>query len=180
MQNATPGNSAVPDVSELLRAGGLTVPVPARSSDEAIPGIYNGLLDPKGAETLGDLLAKELAAYQPDGIVIWEDPHDIVLGYVVAHHMGVGAVRAYNADGLVEFEGTFSAEDRVALVATAFRTPEVVRAMCVLVRQQEKRVVGAASLVAAPASVAEEFAAQDVPHVMLHEWAGQMDGTQDG
>lgn len=157
---STSTESSDAPVRELLEAGGADLTATPNSA-------YNALLDPEGAETLSGLLADALAEYQPDGVVIWQDPHDVVLAYAVARRLGVSAVRTYDADGLVGFDGRFPEGDRVVLVASTFRAPEVVRAMCALVRQQGKTVVAAASLVGPAAAVVEELSDQGVPHVSL-------------
>lgn len=177
MERSTPPRSGGSDLREILRVGGLTLP-PA-GSDEPITGTYNGLLDPPGAEVLGSLLADVLAEHDPGGVLIWQDPHDLVLGYLVSRRLGVSGVRTYDADGLVGFDGPFPPGERMVLVSGAFRTPEAVRAMCALVRQQSRTVVAAASLVAPPTVVTEEFESQDVPHLVLTDATDDTDGAGD-
>jgi hypothetical protein len=171
---ATPADPRVPD---LLRAGGLTVP--PTGSDATVSGAYNGLLDPEGAETLSGLLADALAEHEHDGVVIWQEPHDVVLGYAVARRLGVSAVRAYDADGLVGFDGPFPAGARMVIVAGSFRAPEVVRALCALVQQQGKTVVAAASLVGPAATVVDELRDQGVAHVTLVARSDDAEGGGD-
>lgn len=167
---------AVSRVRDLVEAGGVSLSPTA--SDATTTGAYNGLLDPEGAETLSGMLADELAPHAPDGVLIWQDPHDVVLAYAVARRLGVKAVRAYDADGLVAFDGRFPEADRVALVGSTFHAPEVVRAMCALVRQQRKSVVAAASLVGPSAAVVDELRDQGVAHVTLVDLT-DADGARD-
>lgn len=157
-------------VIELLRRGGLVVPEPGvdASSDPfwVLPA-YNGLQDPEGSEQLGHDLARELSEFEPTRLLIWQDSADIVLGYVVARTLGIPAIRSYDLDGLVAFDGTFDDGGRLVLVADAFRRAEPVRAMCALARQQSHEVVAAGALVSIEGPGSDELELQGVPAVSL-------------
>jgi hypothetical protein len=128
----------------LIAAGGMR---PADVADEAaLPGKYNGLVDPAGAEQLGRLIAEQARPLQPSVVLIWEDPEDIVLGHIVARELGVRAVRAWNADGLVGQSSPLHASDRALLVLDAVRDPRAVRAVQAVVDRDGGTLVGTAVL----------------------------------
>lgn len=166
----TTDRSSAGSVTELLRRGGLVLPeqqgeTPAHPS-WALPD-YNGLHDPQGAELLGSELGGLLERFAPTRLLIWQDPADLVLGYVVARRLGVSAVRSYDLDGLVAFDGEFGTGARIALVADAFRDARSVRAMCALARQQGHEVAAAGALVDIGGAGAEELDEQGVPLASL-------------
>ena len=162
----------LPDATivELLSRGGLIVPA---GEPEAPAGIsmtlptYNALQDPRSSEQLGRELAEELRRYDPEALLIWQAPHDIVLGFVVARELGIATIRSYDLEGLVGYDGAFGEGERLALVADAFREAEPVRAMCALVRQQGREVVAAGALASIQGPGSDELEAQGVPLVSL-------------
>lgn len=107
---------------------------------------YNGMADPAGAEELGRQLAGRLREIRPTAIVVWEDAEDVVLGHVVARELGVGLVRAYDADGLVGTNARLPDEPRLALVVDAVRDTRVVRAARALAGQHGGSLVATAVL----------------------------------
>lgn len=147
-----------------LLARGLDVP----ATDELPAELpYLALRDPDGAERLGSALAEQCRSYAPTGLLTWEEPHDLVLAHIVARTLGIGAVRAYNQDGLVAFQGTFAPTGRVLLVADTYRSAESVRALCSLAGQQGQQVVGAAALRDIGGPGHAELDQQDVPLVAV-------------
>lgn len=157
------------DLVALLRDGGLIVDEPGDPSRGEPPIItrYRGLLDPKGSESLGTRLAQELRGSEPTSILIWQSPGDIVLAYIVSKELGIRAIRSYDLNGLVEFDGSFGGVGPVALVADAFREAEPVRAMCALAEQQGQQVVAAAALVSVEGPGNDELRERGVPLVSL-------------
>jgi adenine/guanine phosphoribosyltransferase-like PRPP-binding protein len=132
------------DTSALIAAGGMR---PGDAADDAaLPSKYNGLADPAGAEQLGRLIAEQARPLQPSVVLVWEDPEDIVLGHVVARELGVRAVRAWNADGLVGQSSPLHAGDRALLVLDAVRDPRAVRAVQAVVDRDGGTLVGTAVL----------------------------------
>lgn len=156
------------DLVALLTAGGVPASYLEPRPDEVPPlqvPTYNGMLDPAGAETLGRALAGALAAYRPTSVLIWEDPPDLILAHVVARELSATVVRAFDADGLVGFTGTFPPEARVVLLADAFRDRRVVQALAALARQQRGTPVATAELFSVPG--ATEVDVPEVPAVVL-------------
>jgi adenine/guanine phosphoribosyltransferase-like PRPP-binding protein len=157
-------------IVELLSRGGLSAPTPDTGSTPATPMAlpkYNALQDPRASEQLARDLAEELRRYDPAILLIWQAPHDIVLGFVVARELGISAIRSYDLEGLVGYDGAFEDGGRLVLVADAFREAEPVRAMCALARQQGHPVVAAGALVSIQGPGLDELNAQDVPLVSL-------------
>lgn len=158
------------NVIELLRRGGLVFPergVESSSDPFWLLPAYNGLHDPEGAEQLGHGLAQALREFHPTRLLIWQEPADIVLGYIVARKLGIPAIRSYDLDGLVAVDGTFGDGGRLVLVADAFREAEPVRAMCALARQQGHEVVAVGALVSIDGPGSDELKVQGVPAVSL-------------
>lgn len=168
MEPTAPTEGAPEDqrIRRLLEGGGMVVSRGPSGEVDHI-GAYNGLRNPEGAEELGDLLADRLRPHEPAGVVIWQEPQAILLAYVVSRRLGVSAVRTYDADGLVAFDGSFPPGDRIILVADVFRTAETVRAMAALVEQQGKTVVAAGSLSSLPGAASDELTAMEIIHVSL-------------
>jgi hypothetical protein len=144
---------------QMLATGGL--PRPMGSADAAESGEtarllpkFDGLADPAGAERLGQLLAKQAATLGADTVLLWEDPLDIVLGYIVARELGVAALRAHDQEGLLELLGPMRARSRVLLITDAVREPTLVRALSRLVEMHRGQLVGTAVLVETDALVA--------------------------
>jgi adenine/guanine phosphoribosyltransferase-like PRPP-binding protein len=127
------------DVAALLDAGGM-------ATADGTPAKYNALADPAGAEDLARRLAEQARNLNPTVVVVWEDPEDIVLGHVVARELGVRAVRAWNADGLVGQSSPLHAGDRALLVLDAVRDPRAVRAVQAVVDRDGGTLVGTAVL----------------------------------
>lgn len=159
--------SAGQHVRNLLGRGGLIVPEPEEGSLTLTLPRYNGLQHPDGAEQLGSELASSLREFDATALLIWEGPQDLVLAYVVARELGVHAIRSYDRDGLVGFEGDFLPEGRVVLVADAFREAEPIRAMCALARHQGQEVKAAGALIAVPGQGTQELQRQGVQLVSL-------------
>jgi adenine/guanine phosphoribosyltransferase-like PRPP-binding protein len=139
--------SATKDTNEaaaLLAAGGLSRP--DGSGEAAAPGKYNPLLDPAGTERLGALLAERVRSLDPTVVIAWEDPEDAVLAHVVARELGVRALRAWNADGLVDQSSALNADDRAVLVLDALRDPAAVRAVRGIVERDGAQLAGTAVL----------------------------------
>jgi hypothetical protein len=110
-------------------------------------GRYNGLLDPAGAERLGELLAGQLEGRGVTQIAVWEQVEDVVLGFVVARHLGAAVLRTFDADGLVGHVGSLSAEARAVLVIDAVREPRVPRAVQALLDRSGGSLLGVAALI---------------------------------
>jgi adenine/guanine phosphoribosyltransferase-like PRPP-binding protein len=144
---------------QILAAGGLPRPItsadPVESGESArlLPK-FDGLADPAGTERLGQLLARHAASLGADTVLLWEDPLDIVLGYIVARELGVNALRAQNQEGLLELLGRMRAGARVLLMTDAVREPTLVRALSRLVEMHRGQLVGTAVLVETDALVA--------------------------
>lgn len=158
------------DIVELLGRGGLTIPEhegDSESSLGAVLAIYSALRDPQGAEQLGRELARSLRGFEPTAVLIWEAPYDVVLGFVVAREIEVQAIRSYDLEGLVGFEGKFDGEGRVVLVGDIFREAEPVRAMHSLAEQHHHQVVAAGSLLSVEGPGTEELERLGVPLVSL-------------
>lgn len=141
---------------------------------------FVGLGDPEGTERLGRALAERCASLEPTCLLVWERPHDLVLAHVAARALGVPAVRAFNLDGLVSFEGDFPPGRRTVLLADAFRAAEPVRAMCALAAQQGQQVVGAAALVDLQGPGTDELAQQQVSLSALTVRTAEETETSDG
>ena len=132
----------------LMAAGGLDPDELANGTPAAVVPKYNGLLDARGVEQLGAELARRLADHGPELVLVWQDVEDVLLAHIVARELGVGVVRAYDADGRVAYTGTFPAAARVAIVTDLVRDDTAVRALRQLVAQQSGEVVGIGTLVA--------------------------------
>ncbi len=111
------------------------------------PGRYNGLLDPAGAERLGELLAGQLEDRGVTQIVVWEQVEDVILGFVVARHLGAPVLRTFDADGLVGHVGPLAAGARAVLVIDAVREPRVPRAVQALLDRSGGSLLGVAALI---------------------------------
>src|SRR6266545_1926800 len=105
------------EIWKVLRVGGLARDR-AVSGDPRLPK-YNGLLDPRGAESLGSALAERLARGVASVVVVWEDLEDLVLAYLVGRQLGVPVLRTFNADGLVGHNGPLPRGSRALLVTDA-------------------------------------------------------------
>jgi hypothetical protein len=79
-------------------------------------------------------------------VIAWEDPEDAVLAHVVARELGVRALRAWNADGLVDQSSALNADDRAVLVLDALRDPAAVRAVRGIVERDGAQLAGTAVL----------------------------------
>jgi adenine/guanine phosphoribosyltransferase-like PRPP-binding protein len=138
----------VSDVLTLLAAGG--VPHEELSNlgetPAARPSKYDPLRDPRGAEQLGLALAERLRASEPDRILVWDDVEDAVLAWVVARELGCPVVRAMEADGLLDFDGTIADGDRVVVLADAFRQGRILHGMKALVTVNRASVAAVAVL----------------------------------
>jgi adenine/guanine phosphoribosyltransferase-like PRPP-binding protein len=132
------------DVAALLDAGGM-------ATADGTPAKYNALADPAGAEDLARRLAEQARNLNPTVVAVWEDPEDAILGHVVARELGVRAVRAWNADGLVGQSGPLQSGDRVLLVLDAVRDPRSVLAVHGVVARDGATLVGTAVLTATDA-----------------------------
>ena len=108
---------------------------------------YNGLLDPRGAESLGSALAEKVVDSGATLVVVWQDVEDIVLGYVVAQRLGVPVLRTFNADGLVGYAGPLPPDGRAILVTDALRDPLVPRAVRALLERSGGSLLGVLTIV---------------------------------
>jgi hypothetical protein len=127
------------EVWELLERGGLRVEPAASLPDVAESGTvparvstYDALRDPQGAARLGALLAERARLAGPGVVVVWEDLTDAILGFLVAHNLGVPVVRVRDADGLAEPDATFPHRSRAVLVGDAFAGDHEVLAIVAL------------------------------------------------
>jgi adenine/guanine phosphoribosyltransferase-like PRPP-binding protein len=120
---------------------------PDGSEGESQLSKYNGLLDPPGAEALGNALARQVADSGATLVVVWEDVEDVVLGFVVGRHLGVPVLRAFNADGLVGHSGPLPSGARAIFVTDCARDPVTFRALRVLLERAGGSLLGAAALV---------------------------------
>lgn len=140
------------ELATLLAVGGVVAPA-AETTDEApyrrLPK-YNAMLDPAGADALGRELAEALAGYHPTTVLIWEDPTDLILAHVTSRELSATVVRAFDADGLVGFTGTFPPEAKVVLLADMFREHRIVRALSLLVEKHGGTVAATAELFTVP------------------------------
>lgn len=158
------------DIVELLGRGGLAIPEHAEDSESSLslaPASYSALRDPQGAEQLGRELAASLQGFEPTAVLIWQVPYDVVLGFVVARELEVQAIRSYDLEGLVGFDGKFDDEGRLVVVGDIFREAEPVRAMHSLAEQHHHQVVAAGSLLAVEGPGTEELERLGVPLVSL-------------
>lgn len=137
------------DVTTLLARGGLIPEDVAR--DQVRPARYNGLADPRGADALGRALAERLRDARPNRVLIWEPLEDIVLGYAVACDLECPVTRIVEHEGLLHVIGDLSTDDRVAIVADAFRRKDELSALLNVVRNNHATVAGVAALVATSA-----------------------------
>jgi adenine/guanine phosphoribosyltransferase-like PRPP-binding protein len=128
---------------ELLRRGGA-------DRQEAGATKYNGLADPPGAEELAQRLAALVRDLAPTAVVIWQDPEDVVLGFVVGRELSVPVIRAYDAEGLVGQSAGLPDEPRVVLIGDAVRDSTVVRAVRALTEQRGGSFAATAVLVETP------------------------------
>jgi hypothetical protein len=142
---------------------------------------YVSIRDPHGAEQLAVELARRCQAQRPTCLLIWERPHDLILAHCVAREMGVTAVRAYDSDGLVGFEGDFpAAGGRVLLLADTFSSAESVRAMRAVAEQQGQEVVAAAALRDLGGPGHEELDLLQVPLIALVRQTSNEAEARDG
>lgn len=140
------------DVRSALLAGG----IPAEDLDGDLSNhvaAYSGLFDPPGAEALGRSLSVALRSSQPTLVVVWEDIENSVLAHIVARELGVTALRIIDASGVLDFDGSFGADDRVVIVSDAFRTDFPINAMRALTENHGGQVVAFGALISTPALV---------------------------
>ena len=128
---------------ELLRRGGT-------ERRETGATKYNGLADPLGAEELAQRLAALVRALAPTAILVWQDPEDVLLGYVVGRELSVPVIRAYDAEGLVGHSAGLPDDPRVVLIGDAVRDSTVVRAVRALTEQRGGSLAATAVLVETP------------------------------
>lgn len=150
------------DVERMLVRGGW-------SSAEPMAAVYDPLSDPPGARALAGRLAEMARTVEPDVVVAWEDVGDAVLAFLVAEHLGLPAVRAVDADGLVEI-GRVHEGAAAILVGAAFPMAAPVLAVAAALEQLAGRLVGVVSLV----DVGPE--PLPVPHQSLHVVPREPDG----
>jgi hypothetical protein len=140
------------DVRSALIAGG----IPAEDLDgdpSNHVAAYSSLLDPPGAEALGRCLSDALHSCQPTRVVVWEDIENSVLAHIVARELGVTALRIIDASGVLDYDGSFGDDDRVVIVADAFRSDFPINAMRALIENHGGRVVAFGALLNTPALV---------------------------
>lgn len=154
-----------------LIAGGVGVDELEESASNDV-STFSALLDPRGADALVRQLAEQLGEYHPSRIVVWEDLENSVLAYIVARELGVAAVRVVDASGVLDYDGTFTRGDRVAIVADAIRSPQPLNAIRSLSEQHGAQVVVIGVLLATPAL---DEAAGQVPVVTL--WSPGLDAS---
>lgn len=141
------------DVRSALIAGGISAEDLNGDPSNHVAS-YSSLFDPPGAETLGRCLADALRSSQPTRVVVWEDIENSVLAHIVARQLGVTALRIIDASGVLDYDGSFGADDRVVIIADAFRNDFPINAMRALTESQGGRVVAFGALINTPALVA--------------------------
>jgi hypothetical protein len=107
---------------------------------------YNGLLDPAGADELGEHLARLVRPYRPSVLLIGESAEDAVLAYVVARALGVPAIRSYVDEGVVVMQGDVPDGGSVVVLSVAFRDRRAIEALASRSRERHCRLVAAAAL----------------------------------
>ncbi len=138
------------DVRKSLIAGGVPGDdLDARPSNQI--GSFSSLCDPQGAEALGRDMAEAFGVHRPTLVVVWEDIENNVLAYIVARALGVKALRVIDASGVLDYEGAFGSDDRVVIVADAFRSEFSINAMRALTEQHGARLVAFGALMSTPA-----------------------------
>jgi len=86
-------------------------------------------------------------------VVVWEDIENSVLAHIVARELGVTALRIIDASGVLDYDGSFGDDDRVVIVADAFRSDFPINAMRALIENHGGRVVAFGALINTPALV---------------------------
>jgi hypothetical protein len=110
-------------------------------------GKYNGLFDPRGAESLAQALADQLGGYEATLVAVWQDVEDIILGHVLGRHLGAPVLRTFNADGLVGHMGPLPHGAKAVLVTDSVRDRLALRAVQALLERSSGSLVGVAVLV---------------------------------
>jgi adenine/guanine phosphoribosyltransferase-like PRPP-binding protein len=105
----------------------------------------NLLHDPAATEVVGQWIAGEVRPYEPDCVVVWDEPQAVVLAYVVARELGCAAVRAVEAEGLVELVDAPSPARSAVLVADEFAAENSLAALAGLAERHGLRVVAVAA-----------------------------------
>jgi hypothetical protein len=131
------------ELPALLAAGGLTSASPDAGNSNAS---YDPLRDPVGATELASVLALRAGPLTPDVVVVWSEPADAVLGFLVARELGLPVVRTWDNDGLVVFDRELGPLSR-ALVVDAVPDQGRILAIRALLNQHHGLLVGVASLV---------------------------------
>jgi len=135
------------DRRRALTRGGLAGP----PFEDPLPR-FDPFADGEATDVLVDALAtmtREMATL--DALLIWEDPDDTVLGYLLGRALGVPVVRAFDQDGLVGHGAGLVSGARVVLFSDAVRDPATVRAARALAEREGAKLVGTAVLVATDA-----------------------------
>jgi hypothetical protein len=153
-----------PAVIAALRAVGV-------APDEYGPTL-NTAQSPPDVDVLGAALAEEIRAVAaPAALVVWDTSDEAVLAHVVARHLGVGVLRASEAEGLLALTPDLTAGTPLALLATQWGERRLAT-LRTLVANRGGRVVAVAAALASPALTA----VADVPTAALAE-AGDVAGV---
>lgn len=145
---------------ELLAAGGVS-----RDADDPTP--YRPLLAPAAASELVAELGSVVGGADAELVLVWDELDQIILGQLLAAHLGVPMARAYDADGLIAIRDDTPLRGRVLVVMDALRDPRMLAAMRGIVEQQGSTVAGIGALVGT-ADLRE--AAGEVPVHALVDW----------
>jgi len=106
--------------------------------------------DPSAVEQLGVALADRLRDCRPNRVVVWDDPENAVLGHIVARELGTTVIRAMDAQGGIDYDGTLQDGDRIVVVAVAYRHEAPLGAMLALVTRRAGSVANIAALIDTP------------------------------
>lgn len=108
-------------------------------------GSLNFLADPGATETVGCWLAEQLLPYEPDSVLIWDDPQTAVLAHIVARELGCATVMAVQWEGLVKLLSA-PAGVRGVLLAASFPTDNSFNALIGVARSSGMSVLAAAAV----------------------------------
>ena len=134
-------------VRRALARGGLSGP----PFEDPLPR-FDPFADGESTDALVNALAAVTReAVQPDALLIWDNPDDAVLGYLLGRALRVPVVRAFDQDGTVGHGAGLVSGARIVLVSDAIRDPVTVRAARGLAEREGARLVATAVLVATAA-----------------------------
>lgn len=134
---------------ELLGRGGVRLPAPGGEPDDTAPppGPFQVFADPSAADELGRRLAAAAAEMCATQVLVWDNPCDRVLGYVVARELGVAVACAVDIDGLMLLEGELVSEAQLLVVTERVRGAAWIKALDGLARQRGGTVAGIVSAI---------------------------------